>query len=111
MAIGVITGLGLPFTNVLLYGCVDDTQDQVEDEQQLARVKDWIISHHLDTIELTDVLSNFPDISVVRAASSFFFSFKFLNLNKAGKRFKCKWQTNSIFRPDSLFCFANAGFD
>nr|TKS08676.1 HORMA domain-containing protein 1-like isoform X2 [Populus alba] len=42
----------------------DDTQDQVEDEQQLARVKDWIISHHLDTIELTDVLSNFPDISV-----------------------------------------------
>ncbi|KAG6783136.1 hypothetical protein POTOM_012573 [Populus tomentosa] len=43
----------------------DDTQDQVEDEQQLARVKDWIISHHLDTIELTDVLSNFPDISVV----------------------------------------------
>jgi hypothetical protein len=83
----------------------------VEDEQQLARVKDWIISHHLDTIELTDVLSNFPDISVVRAAASFFFSFKFLNLNKAGKRFKCKWQTNSIFRPDSLFCFANAGFD
>ncbi|KAJ6934182.1 meiosis-specific protein ASY1-like isoform X2 [Populus alba x Populus x berolinensis] len=43
----------------------DDTQDQVEDEQQMARVKDWIISHHLDTIELTDVLSNFPDISVV----------------------------------------------
>ncbi|XP_011020729.1 PREDICTED: HORMA domain-containing protein 1-like isoform X2 [Populus euphratica] len=43
----------------------DDTQDQVEDEQQLARVKDWIISHHLDTIEVTDVLSNFPDISVV----------------------------------------------
>jgi hypothetical protein len=77
MAIGVITGLGLPFTNVLLYVCVDDTQDQVEDEQQLARVKDWIISHHLDTIELTDVLSNFPDISVVRAASSFFFPSNF----------------------------------
>ncbi|KAF9686196.1 hypothetical protein SADUNF_Sadunf03G0133400 [Salix dunnii] len=43
----------------------DDTQDQMEDEQQLARVKDWISSYHLDTIELIDVLSNFPDISVV----------------------------------------------
>ncbi|GLT86684.1 hypothetical protein SLE2022_048060 [Rubroshorea leprosula] len=43
----------------------DDTQDPVEDEEQLARVKDWINSYHLDTIELTDVLSNFPDISLV----------------------------------------------
>ncbi|XP_021294471.1 meiosis-specific protein ASY1 isoform X2 [Herrania umbratica] len=43
----------------------DDTQDSMEDEQQLARVKDWINSRHLDTVELTDVLSNFPDISVV----------------------------------------------
>ncbi|KAL3599438.1 hypothetical protein D5086_007356 [Populus alba] len=60
----IVAPVGLPFTNVLLHVCVDDTQDQVEDEQQLARVKDWIISHHLDTIELTDVLSNFPDISV-----------------------------------------------
>ncbi|KAJ7010051.1 meiosis-specific protein ASY1-like isoform X5 [Populus alba x Populus x berolinensis] len=42
----------------------DDTQDQAEDEQQLARVKDWVNSYHLDTIELTDVLSNFLDISV-----------------------------------------------
>ncbi|TXG56054.1 hypothetical protein EZV62_017367 [Acer yangbiense] len=44
------------------------TQDAEEDEQQLARVKDWINSRHLDTVELTDVLSNFPDISVVRAS-------------------------------------------
>lgn len=44
----------------------DDTQDPMEDEQQLTRVKDWINSRHLDTVELTDVLSNFPDISVVR---------------------------------------------
>jgi len=86
MAIGVITGLGLPFTNVLLYGCVDDTQDQVEDEQQLARVKDWIISHHLDTIELTDVLSNFPDISVVRAASSFFFFLQISQFEQSRKK-------------------------
>ncbi|KAL3835691.1 hypothetical protein ACJIZ3_010427 [Penstemon smallii] len=45
----------------------DNTQDPEENEQQLGRVKDWISSYHLDTIELTDVLSNFPDISVVRA--------------------------------------------
>ncbi|KAL2455874.1 DNA-binding HORMA family protein [Forsythia ovata] len=43
----------------------DDTQDPEEDAQQLGRVKDWIRSYHLDTVELTDVLSNFPDISVV----------------------------------------------
>ncbi|KAL2507579.1 DNA-binding HORMA family protein [Forsythia ovata] len=43
---------------------VDDTQDPEKDLQQLGRVKDWIRSYHLDTVELTDVLSNFPDISV-----------------------------------------------
>ncbi|KAJ0038990.1 hypothetical protein Pint_23724 [Pistacia integerrima] len=44
----------------------DNTQDPEEDEQQLARVTDWIKGRHLDTVELTDVLSNFPDISVRR---------------------------------------------
>ncbi|KAL7135088.1 hypothetical protein ABFS83_11G069800 [Erythranthe nasuta] len=43
----------------------DDTQDPAEDEQQLGRIKDWISSYHLDTVELTGVLSNFPDISVI----------------------------------------------
>ncbi|EOA34975.1 hypothetical protein CARUB_v10020063mg [Capsella rubella] len=42
----------------------DNTQDPAENEQQLARVKDWINSRHLDTLELTDILANFPDISV-----------------------------------------------
>ncbi|XP_057426693.1 meiosis-specific protein ASY1-like [Lotus japonicus] len=46
-------------------GVIDeDTQDPVEDEQQLLRVKEWINCCQLDTIKLTDVLSNFPDISV-----------------------------------------------
>nr|GMD02939.1 meiosis-specific protein ASY1 isoform X1 [Ipomoea batatas] len=45
--------------------CSDDTQDPAEDEEQLGRVKDWISAYHLDKIELTDVLSNFPDISVI----------------------------------------------
>ncbi|KAL0877445.1 hypothetical protein Bca101_027150 [Brassica carinata] len=31
---------------------------------QQGRVKDWISSRHLKTKELTDVLSNFPDISI-----------------------------------------------
>ncbi|KAL6984340.1 HORMA domain [Sarracenia purpurea var. burkii] len=44
--------------------CAEDTQDPVEDEQQLGRVKDWISCYHLDNVELTDVFSNFPDISV-----------------------------------------------
>ncbi|CAN6937625.1 unnamed protein product [Brassica oleracea] len=42
----------------------DNTQDPVESQQQLERVKDWINSRHLDTLELTDVLANFPDISI-----------------------------------------------
>ncbi|KAL8506527.1 hypothetical protein ACS0TY_017420 [Phlomoides rotata] len=40
-------------------------KDLVEDEHQLGRIKDWISSYHLDTVELIDILSNFPDISVV----------------------------------------------
>ncbi|XP_075483320.1 meiosis-specific protein ASY1 [Primulina tabacum] len=43
----------------------DNTQDPSEDEKQFGRVKYWIISHHLETVELTDVLSYFPDISVI----------------------------------------------
>ncbi|XP_020213041.1 meiosis-specific protein ASY1 [Cajanus cajan] len=43
----------------------DNTQDPMEDEQQLVRVKEWINGCHRDTFDLTDVLSNFPDISVV----------------------------------------------
>ncbi|KAL1550451.1 Meiosis-specific protein asy1 [Salvia divinorum] len=43
----------------------DNTEDPAEDEQQLGRVKEWIGSYHLETVDLTDVLSNFPDISVV----------------------------------------------
>ncbi|OVA17498.1 DNA-binding HORMA [Macleaya cordata] len=43
----------------------DNTQDPEEEEQQLSRVRDWIGLRHIDIVELTDVLSNFPDISVV----------------------------------------------
>ncbi|MCL7035784.1 hypothetical protein MKW94_013753, partial [Papaver nudicaule] len=42
----------------------DDTQDAEEDERQLTRVRDWIGSSLIDNVEVTDVLANFPDISV-----------------------------------------------
>ncbi|CAI9753361.1 unnamed protein product [Fraxinus pennsylvanica] len=44
----------------------DDTQDPKEDVQQLGHAKYWIRSYHFDTIKLTDMLSNSPDISVVK---------------------------------------------
>ncbi|KAI7754006.1 hypothetical protein M8C21_026268, partial [Ambrosia artemisiifolia] len=43
----------------------DGTQDPAEDEQQLNRVRDWIQSYHQENVDITDVLSNFPDISLV----------------------------------------------
>ncbi|KAI3817457.1 hypothetical protein L1987_11248 [Smallanthus sonchifolius] len=43
----------------------DDTQDPAEDEQQLNRVRDWIKSYHQENVDFTDVLSSFPDISLV----------------------------------------------
>ncbi|CAH2051244.1 unnamed protein product [Thlaspi arvense] len=47
----------------------DDADGEVDkDDTQLARVKDWIHSRHHDTLTLTDVLSNFPDISLVRSS-------------------------------------------
>eukprot|EP00268_Persea_americana_P016264 TRINITY_DN17698_c0_g1_i6.p1 TRINITY_DN17698_c0_g1~~TRINITY_DN17698_c0_g1_i6.p1 ORF type:complete len:403 (+),score=101.19 TRINITY_DN17698_c0_g1_i6:1154-2362(+) len=42
----------------------DETQDPEQDEENLARVRDWIACRHTDTIDLSDVLSNFPEISV-----------------------------------------------
>ncbi|KAF3577700.1 hypothetical protein DY000_02034840 [Brassica cretica] len=39
-------------------------QEPVETQQHLGSVKDWISSRHLKTLELTNVLSNFPDISI-----------------------------------------------
>ncbi|GAB2280627.1 Meiosis-specific protein asy1 [Dionaea muscipula] len=43
----------------------DNTQDPEEDAKQLCRVKDWICSFPRDAVEITDVLSSFPDISVI----------------------------------------------
>ncbi|RWR79963.1 meiosis-specific protein ASY1 isoform X1 [Cinnamomum micranthum f. kanehirae] len=47
-------------------GLVDEeeTQDPEQDEENLARVRDWVACRHTDTIDLSDILSNFPEISV-----------------------------------------------
>ncbi|ONK71998.1 uncharacterized protein A4U43_C04F14590 [Asparagus officinalis] len=42
----------------------DDTQDEVHEEELTSRVKEWIKSRHVNTVDLADVLSNFPDMSV-----------------------------------------------
>ncbi|XP_020087198.1 meiosis-specific protein PAIR2 isoform X2 [Ananas comosus] len=42
----------------------DETQDAAHEETQTARVRDWISSRHINSVDLSDVLSNFPDISV-----------------------------------------------
>ncbi|KAF6147259.1 hypothetical protein GIB67_013080 [Kingdonia uniflora] len=49
----------------------DNTQNDEEDEQQLARLRDWMELYHTDTVELTDVLSNFPDISMAILGGTF----------------------------------------
>lgn len=43
----------------------DETQDVAHEEEQTARVREWINSRHINTVDLADILSNFPDISVV----------------------------------------------
>ncbi|CAA6668360.1 unnamed protein product [Spirodela intermedia] len=43
----------------------DDTQDVDHEEQSTARIREWITSRHVDTVELSEILSNFSDISLV----------------------------------------------
>ncbi|CAM0149811.1 unnamed protein product [Urochloa decumbens] len=42
----------------------DDTQDAAHEEELTAQVKQWICSRETGTINVSDVLSNFPDISM-----------------------------------------------
>ncbi|CAL9200940.1 unnamed protein product, partial [Musa hybrid cultivar] len=45
----------------------DETQDAAHEDEQTSRVRDWINSGHNSTIDLADILANFPDISLVLA--------------------------------------------
>jgi uncharacterized protein YaiL (DUF2058 family) len=49
----------------------DDTQDAAHEEELTAQVKEWICSREIGTINVSDVLSNFPDISKVIYCSEF----------------------------------------
>ncbi|RLN35198.1 uncharacterized protein C2845_PM03G02500 [Panicum miliaceum] len=42
----------------------DDTQDAAHEEELTTQVKEWICSKEIGTINVSDVLSNFPDISM-----------------------------------------------
>ncbi|KAB8111236.1 meiosis-specific protein PAIR2 isoform X3 [Oryza sativa Japonica Group] len=43
----------------------DDTQDPVHEEELTAQVREWICSRDTESLEVSDVLVNFPDISMV----------------------------------------------
>ncbi|WVZ65480.1 hypothetical protein U9M48_014835 [Paspalum notatum var. saurae] len=43
----------------------DDTQDAAHEEDLTAQVKEWILSREISTVNVSDVLSNFPDISMI----------------------------------------------
>lgn len=42
----------------------DDTQDPVHEEELTAQVREWICSRDTESLEVSDVLVNFPDISM-----------------------------------------------
>ncbi|KAJ1290319.1 hypothetical protein BS78_02G234400 [Paspalum vaginatum] len=42
----------------------DDTQDAAHEEDLTVQVKEWILSREIGTVNVSDVLSNFPDISM-----------------------------------------------
>ncbi|KAG6492707.1 hypothetical protein ZIOFF_047672 [Zingiber officinale] len=42
----------------------DETQDAAHEDEQASRVRNWIYMRHTSKIDLIDILSDFPDISV-----------------------------------------------
>ena len=58
----------------------DDTQDAAHEEELTTQVKEWICSKEIGTINVSDVLSNFPDISMVIFCCSVYYSFSVLYL-------------------------------
>ena len=43
----------------------EDTQDPAHEEEITAQVREWICSTDTSTVNASDVLSNFPDTSMV----------------------------------------------
>ncbi|XP_074577782.1 meiosis-specific protein PAIR2 [Curcuma longa] len=42
----------------------DETQDAAHEDEQASRVRNWLYMRHTSKIDLTDILADFPDISV-----------------------------------------------
>ncbi|KAJ0972501.1 hypothetical protein J5N97_020460 [Dioscorea zingiberensis] len=63
----------------------DDTQDAAYEDEQTASMKEWINERQVNTVDLTDILSNFPDISVALAEDIVERLLKDGLLTKAGK--------------------------
>lgn len=55
----------------LFHAIPDDTQDAAQEDEQTSRMKEWINARQVTTVDLTDILSNFPEISVVITLSIF----------------------------------------
>jgi len=47
-----------------IFALADDTQDAAHEEELTTQVKEWICSKETGSIYVSDVLSNFPDISM-----------------------------------------------
>lgn len=60
--------------------------------EEFGIIKDWIISRPADKVQLTDVLSKFPDISVVRTKE---------RTNKASEI--CTFNPNKLCLPIAWF--------
>jgi hypothetical protein len=43
----------------------DETQDPAHEEELTAQLREWICSRDTESLEVSDVLINFPDISIV----------------------------------------------
>ncbi|KAM0946583.1 putative HORMA domain-containing protein [Dioscorea sansibarensis] len=74
-----------PCENQYFVAPVDDTQDAAQEDEQTSRMKDWINARPVNTVDLTDILSNFPDISVALTEDIIERLLKEGLLTKAGK--------------------------
>jgi len=63
-----------------IFALADDTQDAAHEEELTTQVKEWICSKETGSIYVSDVLSNFPDISMVICCCSVYCSFSVIYL-------------------------------
>ncbi|CAN6196538.1 unnamed protein product [Urochloa humidicola] len=81
----------------------DDTQDAAHEEELTAQVKEWIYSKQTGTINVSDVLSNFPDISMEmvegNAGKGFYIMERLLKDGVLSRASKDGYTVNQIVDP------------